>query len=299
MSMAIALWIAARIRGSRIVFNVQDLHPDAAIALGLVRGSLLIRFLRRVERWAYSRADALAVICEGFREHCVSRGADSSRVVVIPNWIDLDEVVPLRGPSKFRTELGISPSDFVVLYAGTIGLVSGAGIVVDVARRLRSFPDVKFVFVGDGPLLGELSRVAAEGALTGVKFLPFQDRALLSEVQGLADVSLVTLLAGHGRTSVPSKMLGYMAAARAIVASVDANSETARMVAESGCGIVVPPEDPEALAAGILQLREDRRATGLMGMSGREYLGREMGKQVAMSRYQRLFEAQGVAFVQQ
>ena len=255
---------------ARLVFNVQDLHPDAAVSLGLIRNRLLIRLLKRLERWGYRRADALTVICRGFREHCVAHGADPQEIRIIPNWIDCNEVRPQHG-SVLRAELGLRDDAFVALYAGTIGYVSGARVVVEAAAQLQSLADLHIVFVGEGPLVGDLQREVDRRQLQRVHFLPFQPRQRLNDVQATGDVSVVTLLKGHGRTSVPSKVLGYMAAARAVVAAVDVDSETAVLVAAAGAGLVVEPENPAALAAAVRSLREDRTLARKLGESGRRY----------------------------
>lgn len=284
LSMGPLMILLARLKRCAVIFSVQDLHPDALVALGLVHSPWLIALLRRVERLAYRKADALAVISEGFRAHCIARGADRGRIEVIPNWIDLDEVVP-RQDSRFRERLGLSALDFVVLYAGTVGLVSGARVVLDAADLLRQSA-VHFAFVGDGPLVPELRAESQERGLSNVHFLPFQPRELLSDVQSLGDVSIVTLKSGHGTSSIPSKVLGYFAAGRAVIASVDSGCETARLVREAGAGVVVPPEDGHALAEAVLALREDRDSSLRMGAAGRSYLESTLSKDSILGRYE-------------
>jgi len=283
------LGLLARWRGARLVYNIQDLHPDAAVSLGLIRNALLIRMLLRIESQAYRRADALSVICEGFREHCVARGASAANVAVIPNWIDLDEVLPLTRPSALRSEIALPPGAFIALYAGTIGYVSGAQVVLEAAALLAGTPDIHIVFVGDGPLVATLRSEADARKLTQVHFLPFQPRERLNDVQGLGDVSLVTLLHGHGRTSVPSKVLGYMAAARPVLAAVDADSETARVVRAAGAGIVTPAGDAAALADAIRRLYDDRELARSLGGSGRRHLETSQSKAAILDSYHALF----------
>jgi colanic acid biosynthesis glycosyl transferase WcaI len=279
------LWLASRLRGARVVFNVQDLHPDALVDLGLIKSPLAIRCLRVIESWCYRRAEGLAVICEGFREHCVARGARASSIRVIPNWIDLDEIKPLQGTSELRQVGGADANDFVVLYAGTIGLASGAEVIVEAAALLRADAGIRVLFVGEGQLLPRLRQRAGELGLQNVAFLPFQERNRLNHVQSAGDVSLVTLLPGHGRTSVPSKVLGYLAAGRPVIAAVDDDSETARFVTQAQAGVVVAPGDAHALAAAILAMRKDPDSRKLMGHAGRRYLEEHCSKQTVLQAY--------------
>lgn len=291
LSVGVTLPLLARIKGARLVLNVQDLHPDVPIELGLIRNPLLIAVLRGVERFGYRAADGLAVICEAFKEHCIANGAKAGSVAVIPNWIDTEEIRPGERLNSFRSELGIPDDDVVVLYAGTIGMVSGAEVVLRAAAMLEKVQQgVRFVFVGEGPALAGLKAAAAELGLENILFAPFQPRKRLAEVQATADISLVTLKRGKGRTSVPSKVLGYMAAARPVVASVDRDSETARLISAAGCGVVVGPEDDKALADTIQRLALSVNDRYSMGVSGREFLEANYRKATVTQRYAELFE---------
>ncbi|MDJ0926096.1 MAG: glycosyltransferase family 4 protein [Gammaproteobacteria bacterium] len=288
LTVGLPLMAVSRLKGARLAFNVQDLHPDALVALGLVRQRAVIAILRWLERTSYRRADGLAVICDRFRDHCLERGAAPDRVRVIPNWVDLDEIRPSDRVSTVRSELGLDERDFVALYAGTIGLVSGAEVVLDAAVLLQQQP-IQFVFVGEGQLVGQLERIAAEKNLTNVHFLPFQPRNRVNDVLALGDVSLVTLLPGHGRTSVPSKVLAYMAAGRAVVASVEADCETARFVQAAQAGYVIPARDSQALAQMLSRLQGQRGEVVATGRNGRQFLEEHHTKRQVLSLYQKFF----------
>jgi colanic acid biosynthesis glycosyl transferase WcaI len=291
LSVGVTLPFLARLRRAKLVLNVQDLHPDAPIELGLIRNPWLIRILRFVETTGYRMADGLAVICDGFRDHCLARGAKSGRVVVIPNWIDVDEIRPGPRMNGFRRELGLDESHIVVLFAGTIGRASGAEVLLEAAAVLRtSCPQVRFALVGEGPLVSDMkARVEREG-LSNVLFAPFQPRERLSEVQAVADVSLVTLLRDKGKHSVPSKVLGYMAAGRPVVAAVDEDSETARLVHTAGCGEVLEPENGAILAEVIARLADDEDRRLRLGRAGREHLEQYYRRELITARYLKFFE---------
>lgn len=290
LSVGITMPMLKWLKRSRLVLNIQDLHPEVPIQLGLVRNRSLIRLLRAVERFAYRHADRLAVICDGFRRHCVERGARREAVAVIPNWVDLDEIRPDASRLAFRASIGLGDDDFVILYAGTIGHISGVEVMVEVARILGKDPRIRVVFVGEGPLTNVLERSVQIANLNNVVFVPFQPRDRLSDVQAIADVSVVTLLPGKGKLSVPSKVLGYMAAARCVACSVDADSETARLVLEARCGVVTAPGDPAALSDAILALKADSRRRNEMARNGRSYLERHLSRHAITRQYLRLFE---------
>jgi len=285
LTVALTLALVARVRRCRLVLNVQDLHPDALVSMGVLRNRVVIWLLHRLEAFGYRHADGLVVICDGFRDHAVARGARRDRVTVIANWIDTDAVTPGERDNEMRAVLGVSTQTFVVLYAGTIGHASGAHVVLEAAERLRDQPDIRVAFVGDGPVVASLRSAAGGRGLSNVVFLPFQARERLSLVQACADVAVVTLRPGHGRLSVPSKVLGYMAGGRAVIASVDPTSETARLVDSARCGVVVPAGDASALARAILTLRDEPRRRRELADNGRDYAVKHCSRDVATRRY--------------
>ena len=185
----------------------------------------------------------------------------------------------------------LSDGDCVVLYAGTIGFVSGVEIILNAADKLRSQKDIKFLFVGDGPLVGKLRQRSEKLSLDNTIFAPFQDKNILNDVQATADISLVTMRQGKGNFSVPSKVLSYMAATRPVIASVDAETETARQISRADCGIVVPAGDSDAIADAILNLHKSDELRARLGINGRKYLEENLNRNTVLEKYRKLFEA--------
>jgi colanic acid biosynthesis glycosyl transferase WcaI len=178
---------------------------------------------------------------------------------------------------------------FVALYAGTIGLVSGADVVVRAAAQLAQRSDILLLVVGEGAAKRAAMREARERGLSNLKFIDFQPRSRLNEMQAAANVGLVTLAPGRARTSVPSKVLGYMAAGRPIVASVDLDSDTAREIADHDTGLVVPPGDATALAAALGALADDPKRTTRLGIAARQRFDDQFTARKNLDQYTRLF----------
>jgi colanic acid biosynthesis glycosyl transferase WcaI len=289
LSQGALLPLLSRLKGARLVFNIQDLHPDAQINLGLLNNKLLIRLLRSLEQYSYRHAAGLSVICEDFRSHCIAKGARPENIAVLRNWIDLDEIRPQVRMNPFRKELGLTEEARVILFAGTIGLASGAEIMLEVAEQLAGDRRSKIVFVGEGESLAMLREGARDRALENMVFSPFQPRERLGQVQAIADISIVTLRPDSAQMSVPSKVLGYMAAARPVLAAVPDNSETARFIRESGAGIVVPPVDPAAIAAALRGLLDDPAAMQAMGSRGRQFLEENLSREHVCRGYNDFF----------
>lgn len=291
LSVGVTLPMVARLKRSALVFNLQDLHPDTQVRLGMIRNPWLIAALRAFERFAYSHCAALTVICEPFRTHAVNRGAPVERVHVVGNWVDTKRIRPGPDGGEIRRAAGFDDTQFVALWAGTLGLVSGARVVLEAAQLLRDDPHVRVLIVGDGPIRGELIERARDLGLGNVSFLPFQPEDRLVAVQNAGDVSIVTLAREFAESSVPSKVLAYMAAGRGVVAAVDGESPTARLLRDADCGVIVEPDDARALADALRGLAHDSNRVCELGASARVHAVRYLSREAAVDHYDRLLSS--------
>lgn len=281
--------LVARRWQARLLTVVYDLYPDILMASGHLQQGLLQDLLTRAERLAYRLADRVLVLSQGFRRTLVAdKGVPPEKIAVLPVWLDRRDITPLPRDNPWRRRMGLAPEQFVVLYAGTMGLVSGAGIVLEAARLLAAEPDILFLFVGEGQVKDLLRRQAKELGLPNVRFLPFQPRERLGEVQATADVGLVTLAPGRGRTSVPSKVLGYLAAARPVIASVDENCDTAATIRQGRCGLVTPAGEGAALAAAVRHYYRHPEARLRDGQRGRQHFLTHFERDAVLERYLQL-----------
>ncbi len=284
--------VLRRLLRTPCVLNIQDVFPDAAIAAGVIRNAALISAIRRMELAIYRGCRRIVVISDGFRQNLEAKGVAGGKIEVIYNWLDTAEITPLSRDNPFARRHALA-GKYVVLYSGTIGLISGAELLLDCAQRLSGLPDILLLIVGEGVARDALVRGAGQRGLDNMRFLPFQPRELLSQVQSSADVSVVTLKPAMGRTSVPSKVLGYMAAARPVIASVDRDCDTSRMIALADCGIVTPAGDAPALTAAMLALYRNRVLARRLGANGRAFIERHCSRAAATAAYGRVLREAG------
>jgi colanic acid biosynthesis glycosyl transferase WcaI len=223
------------------------------------------------------------------KENLVRKGVPAVKISVLPNWVDLNTVRPVAKENTFRTEHGLQ-GRFVVLFAGNVGFAAGLEGVLQAAAVLRREQDVVFLIVGEGSAKASLARMVGDLGLSNVRFVTSQPRQRLSEVLGVADVSLVPLRPGMGSLSVPSKTMSIMASARPVLAVVPVDSEVRRIVEQARCGRWVSPEDPASLAAEILALRSEGDQLESLGVNGRRYAELHYGRAEVVSEYHRLLK---------
>ncbi|HEV2754717.1 MAG TPA: glycosyltransferase family 4 protein [Actinomycetota bacterium] len=287
LTLGVSGWAVARRRNAPLVFNVQDVFPDVAIELGVVKDPRLIAAARSLERWCYARADAVTVLSDDLRDNVARKTGDPSKVVVIPNFVDTGAIVPAERENDYRRELGLTGKT-VVMYAGNVGLSQSLELVLAAAGALEHERDLVFVINGSGagrPALEEAAR-----GLPNVVFVDPQPAERLPEVLAAADVHLVPLKRGLASSSVPSKTYSILAAGRPLIASVDVGSEVARVVERSGAGLAVPPEDAEAFTKAVRQLTEDPGEGAAMGQAGRRWIESWASPAKIAQAYEELFE---------
>ncbi|MCR5575454.1 MAG: glycosyltransferase family 4 protein [Oscillospiraceae bacterium] len=254
-------WIAGKV-AKRLhvpfVYNLQDVFPDSLVNAGLTReGSPVWKLGRRIEDFTYRHAERIIVISEGFKRNLLAKGVPEDKLCVVSNWVDLDAVAPVaRAENPLFDELGLSRSDFVVVYAGNLGEAQGAEVIVEAAQELAPIEDLRFVLFGGGSKFEEIKKKAAPLKNILVTGLLPQER--VPEVYSLGDAALITCRPGTGGAGLPSKTWSIMACNTPIIASFDTDSDLADVLRESRAGWCVEPGDPHRLAEAILNARQSR-----------------------------------------
>lgn len=286
------LHVLSRFKGTRVIYSVEDVYPDALIRAGLLKKGWSTALVDALERSCYRRASSIRVLSEGMRQALVSRGVPPGKIAVLPNFADTDFVRPLPRANGFRRKYTLEEK-FVVLYAGNIGLIHGAENIVKAACLLKDESDILFALVGEGMQKSVLQEMAKDLALSNVRFIPLQPVEDLPKVLASADVSLVTLKREFASESVPSKVYWILASGRPLIAAVGRDTEIASLVDQAACGLRVDPESPEALAGAVLQLRKDATQRAIMGQQGRGFVVRHYSRQAVSEQLNTLIQKLG------
>ncbi|NJD58350.1 MAG: glycosyltransferase WbuB [Anaerolineales bacterium] len=261
-------WSVARLKGVPFLFEVRDLWPAFAVAVGVLKNPLLVWLSERLERFLYKHADLLVVNSPGFIDHVKSRGA--KRVELVPNGTDTLMFSPNLDGKPFRQQHGLD-GKFVALYAGAHGLSNDLGTVLKAAQILRPRADIQIVLLGDGKDKPLLQAKAAQAGLGNVLFLPPIAKVDMPAALAAADACIAILKPIEMyKTTYPNKVFDYMAAGKPVVLAID--GVIREVVVQAGGGIPIQPGDPAALAQAILQLADDPKAAHQMGLNARSYV---------------------------
>ena len=257
----------ARLKRAPFVLDVRDLWPAAAEALDQISGGWMRRGALAAETWLYREAAAVVAVTQSFCEHVDAIRQMPPATQLIPNGT-LEMFLDAQADPRARAELGASNGEFLVTFAGTHGIAQALPAVVDAACLVGG--GVEFAFVGEGPVKPMLQAQVAELKLSNVHFHPQVPMIETPRILASSDALLVPLSSHPTFTQfVPSKMVDYMAAGRPVV--LGAAGEAARLLEHSGAGVVVAPEDPEALAEAIRWLAIHPAEALAMGERGRVF----------------------------
>ncbi|HSV62152.1 MAG TPA: WcaI family glycosyltransferase [Chthoniobacterales bacterium] len=266
-----AAWFVGKLRRAPYVFHVQDMQPDAAVGLGMLKQSLFTRALYALEAFAYRHAARVSGITRGMLKTFRSKGVPETKLIYFPNAIELrnEEPPPARG--EFRNRHGFPAHEFLAIYAGNLGVKQGLEVLLDAAALLREKP-IRFLICGDGAQREALAARAREMQLPNFNLLPLQAgrdyRSLLVD----ADLCFITQQAGAGNSFFPSKLLGLLAESKPVVTVAAPECELALSLAEGNFGVNVAPGQPQKLAALLDSLTQDPERLWIYGANGRRYV---------------------------
>ena len=265
------------LRWRKFVYHVQDLQPDAALGLGMIKPGPAVRLLFALEKWNYGRASLVSGISQGMMAAFHRKGVREKKTYLLPNWIpDGDATEAPDSPVSFREAHKIEAETPLIAYSGNLGMKQGLEVVVEAAALAEksSTPDhpaVHWAVCGEGAAKPALQDLITQTGCTSVHLYPLQSDDLYQALLREADVCLITQQKGTGQFFFPSKLLSILQLGRAVLAVADESSELARAVHEGGFGIVVAPGDAQALLEAAQKMafagREQHRQWSANGLA--------------------------------
>jgi colanic acid biosynthesis glycosyl transferase WcaI len=255
----------ARLARRPFVYNIRDMYPDMAIGGDIVRPSRWIEGWEKMHRRALRQAARVIVLGDDMRERILSKGINPDRVVVVRDGTSFPASMPDRADPIVQEIRSGFP--FVAVHAGNLGFYGAWSTLLEAAKILGN-ENSGLVLIGDGANRPKLEAEAS--GLANVRFLPFRPFEQVPHVMMAGDIHIVTVRRGLEGVVVPSKLYSILAAGRPVLVVAAANSDAARIVCKSGCGMAADPDDPVAVAAAIRTLRNDPARLAEMGRRSRE-----------------------------
>jgi glycosyltransferase involved in cell wall biosynthesis len=284
----VTAWLLARLKRAKFLFEVRDLWPQFAVAVGVLKNPILIRMSEWLERFLYRRADRVMVNSPGFIAHVESvaqsrgrsqksKGWGATRVELIPNGADPSMFAPSNAGADFRHAHHLEEK-FVALYAGAHGMSNDLNVVLDAAKLLMDEKKIQLVLLGDGKEKPALQARSVQMRLSNVSFVSSVPKSEMPEALAAADVCIAILKPlEEYKTTYPNKVFDYMAAGRPVILAIDG---VIRAVVEAAqCGLFAEPGNPSVMADAIRKLAGDKEKACEMGLNGRKYLEQNFSRE--------------------
>jgi colanic acid biosynthesis glycosyl transferase WcaI len=268
---------AARRRGAKLVYYLQDIYPDVVVALNVASESLVTRTLRHRLKREYERADQIIVLDEDMKSRFVGWGLKPDKIAIVPNWMDCDLVQPNKTSNELRQTWSVSDEELVVMHSGNMGMTQRLEVLVDSFASPDIPADTRLLLVGNGSKKHVLASHAA--GLKNVDFYDYQPKEKLGESLSAADLHVVSMDARITGCLAPSKLYGILASATPLLAIVPRNNAVWRFVQEHQLGWCVEPGD----VAGVINAI---RAANQLGRDKLREMGAR-GRTIALAHFDR------------
>lgn len=281
-------WKIRKYDGTPSVLNYQDFHPQELTDVGVMRNSLLIKFMEILESASYRHADYITVLSEGGIRYVVDRGADPGRVAHIFNAAPLSEIDPCLVRKDFKETHRVQ-STILVTYAGILSPFQGLESVLRVAKSMEDCKRMRFCIAGDGMSRKTLEEMIRDEEIRNVRLFPLLPREEYFNLINSSDISIVSLDDRMKAPCIPGKTINLMAAGQPIIAMVPDRCETARLINHAQCGTIVKPGDTGAFRSALIRLAYDPELRKAYGTRGRQFVEENMNLTGAVCRYEEIF----------
>jgi glycosyltransferase involved in cell wall biosynthesis len=286
-------WWLAFSRQIPFVFEVRDLWPESLAAVGIgSEDSLLHKALARIARFLYEKSNHIVVVSPAFKDRLVADWqVVPEKISIVENGVEPDTFTsaPDTTIRELRKQLN-AEDKFIASYIGTIGNAHGLETLLNAASKLQLHnAEVLFLLIGEGAEKQRIRDLAQSRGLTNIQFLDQQLREHIPALICVSDACLVLLRKSEVfKAVIPSKMLEFMSCARPVILGVDGQAR--QILDEAGAGIVIEPENPDALVAAIAKLQENRDLGRTLGRRGRKYVEENFARAVTAQKYIKILD---------
>ena len=272
----------ARRAGVPLWMHVQDFEVGAALATGLIgTESRTADAAARFENRMLLGADMVSTISHPMCELLRDKGVAEDRILELRNWANHSGAMDAADPARLRREWGLEGKT-IALYSGNIANKQGLDVVIEAARLMADRKDIAFVICGEGPNRARLEGLAK--GLSNVTFHDLQAEERMGDLLTMADIHLLPQLEDAADLVLPSKLGNMLASGRPVIATVRPGTGIARELVD--CGIVVPPEAPDAIASAIDALAGHSEYCRTMGEAARDRAQSAWSKASVVDRFE-------------
>ncbi|MCX6788967.1 MAG: glycosyltransferase family 4 protein [Candidatus Jorgensenbacteria bacterium] len=275
--------------GAKYLLNLHDFFPQNAVDLGVLTIKPIIKFFEKMEFGAYKKSDLIVVPSNEHKKFLEkNRGIAKEKISVIPHWINMSPFISAKRTGTFRKKFGLEDK-FVFVFGGVLGPSQGLDLILRLAAKLNNYPDIAFLFVGDGGEKENLVKTKEEQKLNNVVFGDWISKEDYPSLLKDMDVGFFSLTSKNTTPAVPAKLMGYLAAGLPTVAFLHNESEGHAIIKEANCGYSALYEDEADALKIIIKIYEERNRIKEYGENGFRYAEANFTKEVCAEKWEALF----------
>ena len=275
---------------TRFLLNIQDIFPQNAIDLGILRNKILIRFFEQMEEKAYMAADYMTGHTLSSTRFLIEhKDVPEEKISTIPNWIDVEMYARAKPIGTYRKQYGLE-GKFVFIFSGVIGPSQGVDFILDIAKQLIDLPNACFLFVGEGSEKKRLMERAQKENISNVLFRTYVSLEEYPVLVKEMDAGLICLSMQNKTPVIPGKLLGFMASSIPIIAFLNKESDGHELIQSAGCGYTMVSDDYRKGAELIKKIYQEKEKLSQYGHNGFEYVKTHFSKKICIDKIEKLIQ---------
>ncbi len=277
--LGITAYLLAKLKGAKLLFNVSDLWPESAEKLGIITNKTLLSMATKLEEFCYRKASLISGQTQGIVNN-ISERFPNKKVYWLKNGVDINFYDVNKNVEKnvWRQENNYSKEDFILFYGGIIGHAQGLEVILNAAKKLEEYKNIKFILLGNGPEKENLLKLKDNLNLTNLKFFDAVPKSQMQRIITDTNASIIPLKRlDLFKGAIPSKIFENLALKKPIILGVEGEAEEL-FIKQGKCGVSFIPEDSEDLAKQILKLYNDRNLVVELGENGLKYVSENFNR---------------------
>lgn len=280
--------LVSKLSGARSFMHIQDFEVDAMFSLFFAKNKFFQKIALLIERKILNNFSRVSTISEAMVNRAISKGVDSKKLILFPNWSEINKFKDIQKEDQIIIDMGIQPTKKIILYSGNLGEKQGLENVLYAAKDLEKHNKIFFVIIGDGAAKKKLTDLAKLLKLENLKFLPLQPFELLPKILACADCHLIIQKTGIADAVLPSKLTNILAVGGNSVITADKGTFLGNLCEQyEGISTLVKPECLEDLKKGILKTIEIQKPN----LTAINYAEKHLDKEIILKNFeQRLIE---------
>ncbi len=281
--------ILGKLKGAKVIYNVQEIYPDLLIKNGVLKSSIIISFLKSLERFVYNKSDIVTTIDQVFYDTIVSRFKQPEKLHIVPNFVD----TAIYKPTESKEVLGLlqQTDALKLMYAGNIGLAQDWDILIKLAVKLKA-ENIEFYVIGEGAMKDKLQDAIIENHLQNIYLIPYQARYLMPAIISNVDMHFIFMTQENEEHGFPSKMYTIMACAKPLLVSSGLNTPITKFLLDKSCAFLVYDDDNDKRIEKMYDIlrKTDKKQLREYGLNGYKYVHKHYTKECVTEQYHSLIK---------